>query len=156
MGNLNLIENYFHPSNILDIGANTGGWFRICKEFYPNSNVFSIEANDECEQVLKETNPNYLIRLLTKNNNLYSFYKAKNIFGATGNSIYKELTEHYNEENIEIIEQQGYRLDDVFSALKAEVKIKGKPLGPDNLIDFLNYYHSYYQYVLKKEENDGN
>ena len=113
--NLNLITNYFHPNTILDIGANTGGWFNECKAYYPGSYIFSIEANDECEQVLKQVNPNYLICLLAKDNNIYPFYKTKNIFGATGNSMYKELTPYYNEENVNVVEQQGRRLDDLFT-----------------------------------------
>lgn len=112
---LNLISNYFYPNTILDIGANTGGWFNECKIYYPNSYIFSIEANDECEQVLKQTNPNYLICLLAKDNNIYTFYKTKNIFGATGNSMYKELTAYYDELNVNITKQQGRKLDDLFT-----------------------------------------
>jgi len=33
---------------------------------------------------------------------------------STGNSIYKELTEYYNETNTKVIKKQGVRLDDLF------------------------------------------
>ena len=73
--NLNKITNYFIPYRILDIGANVGGWYRECKSYYPYSEILSIEANDECEEILKTVNPNYKIALLAKDNEIYKYYK---------------------------------------------------------------------------------
>jgi FkbM family methyltransferase len=107
------VKEFIEPKRILDIGANVGGWYRECRPHFPSSYIFSIEANDECEEALKAANPNYLIALLTKDNKEYDYY-INNTHQSTGNSIYKELTEHYTEANTRIIKKQGTRLDDLF------------------------------------------
>lgn len=108
------IKEFIEPKRILDIGANVGGWYNECRSHFPSSYIFSIEANEECEEALKSTNPNYLIALLTKDNKEYDYY-INNTYQSTGNSIYKELTGHYTEGNIRIIKKQGTRLDDIFT-----------------------------------------
>jgi FkbM family methyltransferase len=110
---LEKIKEFINPETILDIGANVGNWHNECKTFFPDSYIFSIEANDECEEELKQNNPNYMIALLAKDNNEYDYY-MNDAFCSTGNSIYKELTEHYVESNTKIIKKQGVRLDDIF------------------------------------------
>ena len=111
---LEKIKEFIEPKRILDIGANVGGWYNECRSHFPSSYIFSIEANEECEEALKDTNPNYLIALLAKDNKEYDFY-VNNTYRSTGNSIYKELTEHYTEANTRIIKKQGTRLDDIFT-----------------------------------------
>lgn len=111
--NLHIVKNYFTPQRVLDIGANIGSWYSTCREIFPESYIFSIEANEECEPSLKNTNPNYLIRLLTKENKIYPFYTS-NVISGTGNSIYKELTPYFNEQNTKVLQKQGYPLDEVF------------------------------------------
>jgi FkbM family methyltransferase len=111
--NLDIVKNYFIPSRILDIGANVGGWYAQCKQIFPESYIFSIEANEECETILKNVNPNYFIKLLTRENKIYPFYTS-NVISGTGNSIYKELTPYFNEQNTKVLQKQGYLLDEVF------------------------------------------
>lgn len=111
---LDKIKEFIEPKRILDIGANVGGWYNECRSHFPNSYIFSIEANEECEEALKSTNPNYLIALLTKDNKEYDYY-VNDTFQSTGNSIYKELTGHYTEANTRIVKKQGTRLDDIFT-----------------------------------------
>lgn len=111
--NLEKIKEYFIPDRILDIGANTGGWFLEASHVFPGAYILSIEANEECEEVLKLTNPNYKIAFLAKDNEKYKFYKNKDVYGSTGNSMYKELSEHYTEENTYFDEKQGVMLDDM-------------------------------------------
>jgi len=108
------IKEFIEPKRILDIGANAGGWYNECRPHFPSSYIFSIEANEECEEALKAANPNYLIALLAKDNKEYDYY-VNNTYQSTGNSIYKELTEHYTEANTRIIKKQGTRLDDIFT-----------------------------------------
>jgi FkbM family methyltransferase len=112
--NLNLITKYFYPHRILDIGANIGQFHQVAKQYFPDSYIFSIEASDACEPVLKQTTDQYLISLLTKDNAVYNFYSRKDTSTGTGNSIYRELTSFYNDDNLQILEKQGTRLDDVF------------------------------------------
>ncbi len=108
------IKEFIEPKRILDIGANVGRWYNECRPHFPSSYIFSIEANEECEEALKAANPNSLIALLTKDNKEYDYY-INNTYQSTGNSIYKELTEHYTEANTRIIKKQGTRLDDIFT-----------------------------------------
>lgn len=112
--NLKSISNYCIPYRILDIGANVGQFHKMCKDVYPDSFVFSIEASPSCEEHLKNITQNYLIAMLAKDNSTYEFYSRKNDPTCTGNSIYKELTNFYSDDQLEILQQSGIKLDDVF------------------------------------------
>jgi len=112
--NLYKVNNYFIPDRILDIGANIGQFHHLCKSYFPNSFIFSIEASDECEPYLKQITNQYYIGLLAKDNIEYNFYSLKNNPINTGNSIYKELTHHYSEDQLNIIRKKGIKLDDLF------------------------------------------
>lgn len=108
------IQNYFYPYRILDIGANIGQFHQIAKQAFSDSYVFSVEASDECEPYLKQITENYYIGLLTKDNLEYNFYSRKDTNIGTGNSIYRELTNFYSDEQVKIIKKQGIKLDDLF------------------------------------------
>ena len=112
--NLSKITNYFYPDRILDIGANVGQFHSLCKQYFPISYIFSIEASDECESYLKQITDQYYIGLLAKDESDYKFYSLKNNPVNTGNSIYKELTEHYSDSNLEVINKKGIKLDNLF------------------------------------------
>jgi FkbM family methyltransferase len=114
MINLDIISKYLTPIRILDIGANTGQFHRLAKSKFPDSYIFSIEAENSCEPELKLVTNNYIITLLAKDNNQYEFYKLKSNSKNTGNSIYKELGEHYIPLNTDIEYKIGTRLDDLF------------------------------------------
>jgi hypothetical protein len=114
--NLSKITNYFYPYRILDIGANVGQFHMLCKNYFPNSYIFSVEASKECESYLKQITNQYYIGLLAKDNSDYKFYSIKNNPVNTGNSIYKELTEHYSDSNLEILNKKGIKLDDLFES----------------------------------------
>jgi FkbM family methyltransferase len=108
------VQQYFQPNRILDIGANIGQFHEIAKQTFPNSFIFSIEASNECEPYLKQLTDNYYIGMLTKDNNEYNFYSRKNDPIGTGHSIYKELTEFYSDDQLDIIKKRGIKLDDLF------------------------------------------
>lgn len=110
------ITKYFYPYRILDIGANIGQFHQIAKQTFSDSFIFSIEASNECEQYLKQITDQYYIGLLAKDDLDYKFYSIKNNPINTGNSIYKELTEHYLDDKLEIINKKGIKLDDLFEA----------------------------------------
>lgn len=113
--NLVKISEYFYPHRILDIGANIGQFHTLAKEYYPTSFIFSIEASKECEQSLKQITDNYYIGLLAKDNLEYDYYSRKDAPTGTGNSIYRELTDFYSDDKLEIIKQTGIKLDDLFT-----------------------------------------
>jgi FkbM family methyltransferase len=113
--NLHVISNYFTPQRVLDVGANVGEWYSICRSTFPECYIFSIEANEGCEPRLKDANPNSLIALLTKDEEIYEFYTKTDAISATGNSIYRELTPYYDDESTNlIVKKQGVMLDKLF------------------------------------------
>ena len=109
------INNHFYPHRVLDIGANIGQFHKECKASYPNSFVFSIEASPECEKSLQQITDNYLIILLAKDDSEYSFYSRKEDPTCTGNSIYRELTQFYSDDQLQVVNQKGVKLDDLFT-----------------------------------------
>jgi FkbM family methyltransferase len=108
------VSEYFNPYRILDIGANVGQFYKLAKQTYPDAYIFSIEASPECEASLREITQDYYIGLLAKDNIEYDFFTRKGDSTCTGNSIYKELTHFYSDDQLEIIKQKGIRLDDLF------------------------------------------
>lgn len=115
MRNLHVISKYFIPHRVLDIGANIGQFHQLFKQSYPSSFVFSIEASPSCEDHLKNVTSNYLIAMLSKDNAIYNFYSRKGDPTCTGNSIYKEMTPFYSDDQVEILQQDGVKLSDLFT-----------------------------------------
>ena len=112
--NLKKITKYFYPNRILDIGANVGQFHTLAKQTFLDAYIFSIEASLACEESLKQITNNYYIGMLTKDNSEYNFYSRKNDPTCTGNSIYKELTQFYSDDQLDIIKKKGIKLDDLF------------------------------------------
>lgn len=114
--NLSLVNNYFQPHRVLDIGANVGQFRTNAQQYWPQSYIFSIEASDACEEHLQKLTDDYLICLLAKDDSKYEYFSRKNDPTCTGNSIYKELTEFYSDDQIDIIKKDGIMLDDLFTS----------------------------------------
>jgi FkbM family methyltransferase len=112
--NLYKIVDHFVPYRILDIGANVGQFHLEAKKHFPDSFIFSVEASSICAYYLKQITDNYYIGLLAKDNSEYDFYSRKNDPASTGNSIYKELTHFYSDDQLDIIRKKGIMLDDLF------------------------------------------
>lgn len=115
MKNLEIISYYFTPNRVLDIGANVGQFHEAFKWKYPFSYVFSIEASPSCEEELKKVTSNYLIAMLAKDNSMYKFYSRKEDPTCTGNSMYREMTSFYSDEQLQILNQEGVKLSDLFT-----------------------------------------
>ena len=116
---LNLVEQWFKPSNILDIGANIGLWQTEAKKAWPDAYIYSIEANTDCEPWLQNLGCDYKICLLTKDENNYNYHKkiyggAENAVHGSGNSIYKEKTLHFVDGEYETESIKGTTLDSLF------------------------------------------
>jgi FkbM family methyltransferase len=112
--NLELINNYFYPHRILDIGANTGWFHTTAKSVFPNSYIFSIEANENCEEDLKKITDNYFIGLLSSENVEHDFYVPLDSPKSTGASVYREMTDYFRDDNLGVMKVGGIRLDDLF------------------------------------------
>lgn len=98
--NLEPIKTYFTPNTILDIGAHFGEFAAEAKFYFPDSHIVCIEANKDCEPFLQNSGFEYYIALLGDKNNKVVFFKNKEDITSTGNSIYRELTHHYRDDNI--------------------------------------------------------
>lgn len=113
--NFSNVTKYFYPHRILDIGANTGQFHQQCRAAFPDSYIFSIEASPNCEPQLKNVTSNYYIGLLAKDNKTYDFYTRKGDPTSTSNSIHRELTPFFSDDQIEIKKRQGVPLDNLFT-----------------------------------------
>lgn len=128
--NLEFLKKYFHPKSILDIGAHSGEFYKSCYKIFPDAYYFLIEANVECENCLKQLNVPYFIGVLSNVEKKVNFYKTKLSSGcdpmSTGNSVYREQTSYYNDENIIISEERTFLLDSItqsnFDLIKIDVQ----------------------------------
>ena len=109
----------FKPRTILDIGAQIGDFYKECKQVWPDSQIMMIEATQECEPYLKDTGGNYLIAVLSDTKKTIPFYKTKLAETNTGNSVYKELTSAYSDENLIVEERTTYTLDELYDGYTA-------------------------------------
>ena len=111
---IRLLENLrsaypdWKPRGIVDVGANVGGWTReVQKEgLYPGVKTFMVEAFPAHSGSLEETKKafgdgvvDYAIAVLSsKDGDTVKFHSIKNGF-STGNSMFIEQSEHYNNNN---------------------------------------------------------
>lgn len=107
-------ELKFEPRTILDIGAQVGDFYRECKQTWPDSQVMMVEATQECEPYLKDTGGNYLIAVLSDEKKTIPFYKTKLADTNTGNSVYRELTPAYSDDNLIVEDRETTTLDDLY------------------------------------------
>jgi FkbM family methyltransferase len=104
----------FEPRTILDVGAQIGDFYRECKQTWPDSQVMMIEATQECEPYLKDTGGNYLIAVLSDEKKTIPFYKTKLAETNTGNSVYRELTSAYSDDNLIVEDRETTTLDELY------------------------------------------
>jgi len=96
----NRIKNLgFYPENIVDCGACKGEWSGSIKTVFNDSHVLGIDANDWNENgCFPNTNDCAIEVLSNKDNEEVVFYKK--IEGlCTGDSLFKEDTQHYMSHN---------------------------------------------------------
>ena len=124
---LEKIKNYFDPKSILDIGANVGQFYNEIKSIFPSSYYYLIEGNDSCEVVLESLNVDYSICLLSDIEKEVDFYVRKHELRCTGNSIYRENTSFYDDDQIVIEKKQTKTLSNLlgektFDLIKIDVE----------------------------------
>jgi FkbM family methyltransferase len=112
--NLELVKKYFTPSSILDIGAHVGEFYSLAKSVFPDAKIISVEAEPSCSTELLNVNPNSIIALLAKDNAIYNWYKTTENSICTGNSIYREISDHFSNEKLIIEKRIGVKLSDLF------------------------------------------
>lgn len=109
--NLDIIKKYFYPKSILDIGANVGQFYHQSKNIFSESSFFLIEGNKYCEPALRDLNVEYFIGLFSDKIKNVSYFVRKSEPRCTGNSIYREKTNFFNDNDIDIFNEQTYTLD---------------------------------------------
>jgi FkbM family methyltransferase len=124
---LEKIKTYFEPKSILDIGANVGQFYNEIKNIFPNSYYYLIEGSESCKVVLETLNVDYSICLLSDIEKEVDFYIRKNEPRCTGNSIYRENTSFYDDDQIIIEKKQTKTLSNLlnnqsFDLIKIDVQ----------------------------------
>ena len=99
---LEKIKKYFTPNSVLDIGANVGQFYNEIKQIFPNSYYYLIEGNEKCEVALQSLGVDYSISLLSNEVKEVKFYTRINEERCTGNSIYREKTPFFSDDEIEV------------------------------------------------------
>jgi FkbM family methyltransferase len=132
---LESIKKYFEPKSILDIGANVGQFYNEIKNIFPNSYYYLIEGSESCEVVLETLNVDYSICLLSDSEKEVDFYIRKNEPRCTGNSIYRENTSFYDDDQILIEKKQTKTLSNLLNNQKFDL-IKIDVQGSE--IDIIN------------------
>lgn len=112
---LESIKKYFEPKSILDIGANVGQFYNEIKDIFPNSYYYLIEGSENCEVVLETFNVDYSICLLSDSEKEVDFYIRKNEPRCTGNSIYRENTSFYDDDQIIVEKKQTKTLSNLLN-----------------------------------------
>ena len=105
---LSLIDRYFIPKTILDIGANKGSWHLQAKNKWPEAYIHSVEANNECKESLSLITDNFTIALLSDSIKELTYYKYDT--WSEGNSYYKEASNRTYKE----IQKTSTTLDSIF------------------------------------------
>lgn len=109
------LKKKFYPKTILDIGAHEGKWSLMAKDIFPESKFFMIEANKDKYEILKKTSIPFEIVLLGNQDNIYvDYYKTNYIFD-TGNSIYRENTEYFNNTNSYVVKLPMMTLESIIN-----------------------------------------
>lgn len=124
---LELVKKYFTPKTILDIGANNGQFYNESKNIFPDSYFLLIEGNEYCEPALKTLGVDYKISLLSDSVKEVDFYLRRQEYTCTGNSIYREKTSFYDDNEIVIEKKKTDTLSNVlgeqyFDLIKIDVQ----------------------------------
>lgn len=118
-----LKQSGFNPKNYLDIGASCCQTSDIVRKVWPQSDILLIEANEEFENFYKTKDYRYIFKCLGKENGEVNFYKTKKLRFSSGNSIYREISEAYDDEFVIIEKIKIYKLDDIINEKFDFIKI---------------------------------
>ena len=110
----------WHPSGVLDIGANKGMYSSVVRELYPASmtKIIMIEAssmhNTTLHNFVQKDNYQseyYITVLSSSDDQIVNFYDSR--IGNTGNSMFQEQTKHFI--NIKPLKKSTKTVDSIIS-----------------------------------------
>lgn len=124
---LQKVKEYFSPDSILDIGANVGQFYTEALSVFPNAYFYLIEGSESCREPLHNLGVEYSISLLSDEEKEVDFYVRKNEPRCTGNSIYREDTSFYDDDQILIEKRKTNTLSNLlgnryFDLIKIDVQ----------------------------------
>lgn len=109
-------------TSVLDIGAHFGHFTLSMHDIFSDASYHMIEANTNCEEKLKSIEfASYDITLLSDIEKDICYYMNRNDLTSTGNSYYRELTEHFNDENVIEVMVKSKTLDGLFPNTKFDL-----------------------------------
>jgi len=115
--NYNQIKHYTQDEveSVLDIGAHFGEFTKQMRKVYPFASFHMIEANESCSEHLSAVGfVPFDTCLLSDQERIITYFKNKSDETSTGNSYYKELSEHFSDQNIMQVEMKACTLDNMF------------------------------------------
>lgn len=96
-------EHGFDPNVIVDCGAAGGEWTREIRSVFNTSQIVGIDANKWTDGNIPDTDITEIAVLADKDNKEMIFYRQKNHIDngkfCTGDSLFIEDTQHYQEHN---------------------------------------------------------
>ena len=105
----------FSPRTIIDCGAYNGEWSKVAHNVFPNASMFMIEANASKRNTLEKTNIPFQIGLLGDMNNVYTNYYMTHDEDDRGNSVYRERTKTFLDDNCSVTRLPMITLDKIVS-----------------------------------------
>lgn len=104
----------FNPTKILDIGCNVGQFYYECKSTWGNIDITLIDGNPYVEEDIKKLNVPYYIAVLSDSIKKVYWYSTIENRKNTGDSYYKENSDHYSQDKLITIEKYTNTLDNLF------------------------------------------
>ena len=92
--------------SVLDIGANVGNFSAVLKHHIPELDIFMLEANPFCDNMLRRTGLPYEIACLSNEKKEVKLYVNRKNMICTGVSYYQEQTIHYSPEDFMTVESK--------------------------------------------------
>lgn len=109
-----LINNNLEINSVLDVGAHAGTFTFECSKFYPNAYYYMIDGNHITEQYIMHSGIDYKITYLSDTVKDTIVYKTKHNAFNTGDSLYRENTNYYNDESLITQNITTSTLDEIF------------------------------------------
>lgn len=113
--NLYTVKNHFYPKTVLDLGANTGWFYRLAAREFPDAQFCLVDANPNCAGMLAGLGVEYHICVLSDSVKKVNFYTTIDAPTTTGASIYRENTLFFSDDKIVITEYETTTLDLLFN-----------------------------------------
>lgn len=110
-----LKEKYnFEPCVIYDIGAHEGDWMSECLQIYPDAKYYLFEAN----KAKKDFIPQAIFEVLSSQDNQNVIFYKTSIECDTGNSVYRENTEYFDDDIVQMENRISRKLDSIVEERK--------------------------------------